>query len=62
MLVRVIAIIAAIAAVIFFFVALIVNATTNPTSVAHYQDLGFIFTAISLGLYYLSTIVEARVP
>ena len=45
------AVIAFVVAIIFFVVALVVvSATTNPTSVQHYEDIGFIAVAAGLAL------------
>jgi hypothetical protein len=59
--VRVFAVIAFIIAIIFFVVALIVNATTSPTSVQHYTDIGFIAVAAGLALWCLDPVIN-RTP
>jgi hypothetical protein len=59
--VRVFALIAFIIAIIFFVVALIVNAATNPTSVQHYEDIGFIAVAAGLALWCIEPVIN-RTP
>lgn len=51
--VRLFAVIAFVIGIIFFVVALIANATTSPTSVQHYEDIGFIALTTGLALWCL---------
>jgi hypothetical protein len=59
---RIFALIAFIIAIIFFVVALIVNAATSATSIGHYNDIGFIAVAAGLALWCIEPVITRTPP